>query len=154
MGKGLLSLRGRVRFEILDAEGRLLHRHEGSNVVVLAGKTLAAQLIADEAVGKPSHFGFGSNALAIDEGQTTLGTEFSFIGYARPAFTQSRSANVITYSTSGSGWQNNSGGTLNLREIGLFNAATAGTMFARFLTTAYTLGSNTFLRIAWALTVG
>lgn len=149
-----LLLRGSVDLQVFDPAGHLLHRERGSNLVVLNGKILAAQLINDEVASKPSHFGFGSSVLAVDEAQTALGTEFAFGGYARHAFSISRSSNIITCVTTGSGWQNNSGGNLSMREVGLFNAATSGTLFARFLTTAYTLAASNYVRLSWALTVG
>lgn len=129
---------------------------EGHNLVTTVGKDLAATILSTSGT-KPSHFGFGtggSPVVAPAESQTALSAEFSGGWYGRHAFTTTRTTNVITYVTQGSHFVNGSGGSLSLGEIGIFNASTSGTMFARFLTSPYTLAVSDAVRVSWALTVG
>lgn len=146
-----LSLSGLV---VVDVNGRRVA--EGRNLVTTVGKELAAAILAASGT-RPSHFGFGtggSPTVPPAESQTALAAEFSGGWYGRHAFTTTRTTNVITYVTQGSHFVNGSGGSLSLGEIGIFNASTSGTMFARFLTSPYTLAVSDAVRVSWALTVG
>ena len=135
-------------------DGELVRK--GRNLVTTVGKELVAQILATSAT-KPSHFGFGtggSPTVPPAEVQTALSGEFAGGWYGRHAFATSRVTNTVTYATQSGHFVNSSGGNLSLGEIGIFNAATSGTMLARFLTTPYTVNAGGVVRVSWALPIG
>ena len=123
-----------------------------ANVVTVAGKTALAALLNGTAAGNSlvTHMGFGSGTTAAAASQTALTTELSGGGYARVSVTRSNpSAGVIQYQATLTGLSS----SVTVQEVGLFSAATAGTMFARQLTGAVALSSaSDSLQITWTVT--
>lgn len=117
----------------------------GKNLVVNDGEEqIASQL---RGVGsKPTHMAVGNSANAPAEGQSALqGTELARVAFSN----ESQTGNQITYTASFTGsWS----GTVE--EAGIFDAASAGTMLARFLTGTFDKDSNDEIEIRWTLTVG
>jgi hypothetical protein len=94
--------------------------------------------------------GLGSGTTAPAESQTALTAEISG---SRAAFTSNTTnAKEITYRRV---FTNASGGTWSVGEVGVFNAASGGTLFSRFLCSpvASVLNGET-LDVTWTLPVG
>lgn len=141
-----IPLTGRARIRIKDDSGRVLDEWEEENLVVVDGFTLAAQLLADESVTAVSHMAAGDSGIAPAQSQSDLqGTE-----KARTTVTTSRQDNEVTYTADFSGI----GSDISVSEFGLFNDGSAGTMFARFLTTTFTLFASQSMEIDWTIRVG
>jgi hypothetical protein len=129
------------------------------NLVVTTGKTFIASRMVGTTAPIMSHMGIGTNSAAEVGGDTSLGAELTvaggFTGYARAALSiATASANVVTYSASFAA--NNpsapAGGAV-LREAGIFNAATAGTMLCRTTFPIVTKLPADALTITWTITV-
>lgn len=116
---------GRLVIEVRSARtGRLVKRLEQKNLVVNTGLNLIRDLLGNQGVQPLSHCAVGTSNTAANTGQTTLVAEVY-----RSAITQfTTSALTLTVKHYLSSTQAN-GNTL--REIGLFNDGTAGSMYAR-----------------------
>ena len=139
-------LTANLTVEVRDAvTGELLHMQQKKNLVVDAGLNLIRDLLDGDAVAGLTHMAVGTGTAAAAASDTALGTEVH-----RGAVTQRVSAAkqlVVKWfvnSTSANG--------STLAEVGLFNAASGGTMFARAkLATAITKSSAITVQIIWTI---
>lgn len=135
------------------------------NDVVFVGKTFIASRVVGTSSAIMSHMGIGTGSVAVNvgtalvAGDSTLGAELTvaggYTGYARAATTvASNTNNVITYSSNFPA--NNpsapAGGAV-LREAGIFNASTAGTMLCRTVFPIVTKLPADALTITWTVTI-
>lgn len=127
-----------VTIEVRDSRTRRLKRRiRRHNLVVDAGLNMIRDLLADEDVGFLQYFGVGTGSTAAAAGQTAMAAEV----YRAQVTLFERTAKRLTVKFFlGSTAANGS----SLREGAIFNAASAGTMFARFVHSAIAkTGSNT-----------
>lgn len=132
--------------EVRDAEGRLLSRERGHNLVPTAGRNLLRNFLNGDAPAGITHFGIGTGSTAVSNNDTALGTEV-----LREVVTSKTKTDlkltVKYYLAVGSGNGN------TIREAGLFNAAAAGTMYARYvLTSSIVKTSSIAVTFTWELT--
>ena len=129
------------------------------NLVVTTGKTFIASRMVGTSSAIMSHMGIGTNATGEVAGDTTLGAELSvaggFTGYSRAALSIATSSNnVVSYSANFAA--NNpsapAGGAV-LREAGIFNAASGGTMLCRTTFPIVTKLPADALTITWTITI-
>lgn len=106
------------------ATGRVLSRQRKRNLTVTAGRNLIRDKLYGDAVNGITHLAVGTNATAVTAADTALGTEV-FRG-ALTSKTKGTAALTLVYFM---GTATANGNTL--REAGLFNAASTGTMYAR-----------------------
>lgn len=140
--KDQLKVRGHVKVFL---DGKLIR--EGNNLVTTAGMQLIAEILGGAAT-KPSHMAIGSSSTAASLAQTALvGTE-----HQRKAVTRSFSGQIfkVTSDPFGPGL----GATVNVQEIGVFNAGVAGVMLCRFTCAAFDLLTTSSLVIEWSITIG
>lgn len=144
--KETLTAKGRIKFELFDASGKLKEVREINNVVVTVGKNyLATWLTAATQAGYfMQYIGLGTGVAAANASDTALGTELS----TRVAGTLTPSANV---------WQNvaSFGPGVNtgaITESGIFSASSAGTMFARQTFAVINKGAGDSLQVTWQVT--
>ncbi len=143
----VVKWKGRVQVRRFNEAGELTAELDFPNLVVTAGLASLAERIAIGATTAMSHMAVGTNATPAALADTALGTEV-----ARVALTSVAAVGaVITYTASyGAGV-----GTGTLTEVGLFNAAAAGTMQARALfSAALPKGAADTVSITWTLTQG
>lgn len=114
---------------------------ETHNLIVDAGRVLAAQLLYDPAAVPVSYGAIGDGNTTPAVAQTALqGTE-----HQRIALVKSNSSAVVVYEATFTGV----GSPVNVQEAGLFNTVAAGTMFARWLTTPFTLPVGATFYFKW-----
>lgn len=118
----------------------------GQNIVVNNGKALMAQRIVQASPpSRPTHFALGTGGNTPTEADTTLQTE---VVSTRTALTPTVLGNSmsldVTITATGAGFQ----------EVGIFNAASAGTMLARFLVQLFDINAGESVEINWTLPVG
>lgn len=150
MNEGL-KVTGHISWQLVR-DGVIIESGERDNVITTVGKNALASLLNSASAGTTlvTHIGFGTSTTAVVAGDTALGTELSGGGYARVAVARSNpSGNVIQYVATLTGLTG-----VTVQEAGLFNAATAGTLFAHQLTGAVTLSTaSDSLQITWQVTV-
>ena len=119
-------------------------RARGRNTVVTVGLEWVILRLATAPPAVISHMAFGDSGAAVLMTQTALqGTE----PFARKAVTTAIAGAAITYSVSFT----HAGATATIREVGLFNALTLGTMLARFLPQEFTIFAGDLVEVAWTL---
>jgi len=143
-----LAVTGDVLLELFDENGELKITRRVHNLVVDAGENhIADQLSASPGQGAMSHMAIGTGSTAAAFGDTTLGTEID-----RNALTsRTDSGNVVTYVGT---WAAGDGTNSALREAGIFNAASSGTMLARAVYANIDKQSADTLTITWTVTIG
>jgi hypothetical protein len=136
-----------VQIVLRGPDGEIKHEEMIHNLVVTVGKNaIADQLLAAPTLGKPTHMAVGTGSTAAAAGDTTLGTELD-----RNALTsKTRSANVVTMVGD---WAAGDG-TGAITEAGIFDAASAGNLYARAVFAAVNKAAGDTLSISWALTIG
>jgi hypothetical protein len=140
-----VSLKGTWKATLRGPDGKVKTTKRGRNLITTAGKSLAADLIGVTGGTKLTHIAIGTSSTAAAVGQTALqGSEL-----ARSAATVTDPSNTVNMTvTFGAGT-----GTGTIEECGIFNAASLGTMFSRFLTGTITKGAADSLTIDWTLTI-
>lgn len=140
-----MNITGRVEAKFYR-DGHLYAMRKGSNIVVSAGKNLAALRLDNQGTA-PSHMALGTGTTLPLEADTTLVTEILRVVFSP---VPSISTNEITYQATFT-----SIATQTLAELGIFNAGAGGTMLARWLISP-TVGwvSGNTLAVTWVLTFG
>jgi len=146
--KSQIELDANVEIQIIDVVSKdiikTIYRH---NLVVIAGRNLARDLLNEVPATGVTHFAVGTGVTAVDPGDTTLGTEI-FRGSITKR-TSPSAAVIWSYylsSTQGNG--------SSLTEAGLFNASSGGTLFARVVHAAITKTSSLAVSYNWTLNIG
>lgn len=141
-----LRLGVNVVAEVRDAEtGELLAEQAVHNLVVNAGLNLIRDLLDGDAPAGLTHFAVGTGATAVAASQTALVTE-TFRAAVTQRTSDAQQLIVKYFLPSGSA----NGGTL--AEVGLFNAASTGTMFARAVL-ATTIAKTSSITVTFTWTV-
>lgn len=143
-----LRLGVNVVAEVRDAEtDELLDSQAVHNLVVNAGLNLIRDLLDGDAPAGITHFAVGTGATAVAASQTALVTE-TFRAAVTQRISDAQQLTVKYFLPSGSA----NGGTL--AEVGLFNAASTGTMFARaVLATTIAKTSSITVTFTWTITL-
>lgn len=136
-----------VTIDIFDAKTQgLLRRERGHNLVPTAGRNLLRDFLDGDAPAGVTHFAVGTGSTAASNNDTALGTQV-----LRDVVT-SKAKDVLKltvkyYLATGSANGN------TLREAGLFNASSGGTMYARYvLASAIVKTSSIAVTFTWELT--
>lgn len=143
-----LKATGALKIERTNSIGEIVETLEVPNLVVTVGKNfIAASMLKTTANTPPAmtHMAIGSSQTAAVAGDTTLGTELG-----RVTLTSSTvSANAVTYvATFPAGT-----GTGDVKEAGIFNASTAGTLLCRTTFPIVTKQAGDSITITWIVTV-
>ena len=143
-----IPITGEVYLELLDENGELKMEQRVSNLVVDAGEAHIADRLSTTPTGNAmSHMAIGTGSTAAAFGDTALGAETD-----RNALTSATdSANVVTYVGT---WNAGDGTNAALREAGIFNAASVGTMLARAVYANIDKQAADTLTITWTVTIG
>ena len=122
--------------------------HQCDNLVVTAGKNWVAGRFKDGSIpDEMSHMAIGSADTAAAAGNTALATELSRIALTTDGGTVS--TNTVQYDAS---WTSATG-AFAIKEAGIFNAASAGTMLARTTFAIINKGTDDTVSISWTITV-
>jgi hypothetical protein len=143
-----MKIRGWVHIVHRGRKGEVLSVRSGPNLVTSVGEDLYAAICETTGSTRPSHMAVGTGVTAVDKSQTALqGTEKDRVAFSSTVRTGNDLAYNATHSnTSGSSWA--------IKEAGIFNAAAAGTMLARFLTQTIDVADQESIEITWTVTFG
>lgn len=144
MSKDKITITGEVHIVLKDAKGNVKKEVKLTNLVTTVGKDEMAKLLASgSGFARPTHIAVGTDNTAPNVADTVLGTEILRKAIATTGFLD----NKVTYTVSFLPGE----ATALLEEAGLFDAAAAGDMWARFLTGSFNKGANDTLDLSWAL---
>lgn len=118
---------------------------EVDNLVVTAGKGFAASRLVGVASAVMSHMAAGSGSTAAAAGDTALETELGRVALS----SGTASGAVATYSATFPAGT----ATGTLREAGILNAGSGGTLLCRTVFAAITKGASDAVAITWTVTV-
>ncbi len=122
--------------------------HQCDNLVVTAGKNWVAGRFKDGSIpDEMSHMAIGSADTAPAAGNTALATELNRIALTTDGGTVS--TNTVQYDAS---WTS-AAAAYAIKEAGIFNAATGGTMLARTTFAVINKGTDDTVSISWTITV-
>jgi len=141
-----LILTGRVHMVLTDSMGNIKVDRESDNLIVTVGKAFVASALITVPSISFLYMAVGTSTTSPALGQTALiGSEL-----ARVATTNTNPTSVTTQfvASFGSGV-----GTGTIEEAGLFSAASAGSMFSRYLTGTFSKGATDTLAVTWTITV-
>jgi hypothetical protein len=149
-GSGLydsFTVRGHCHVELRDRRGELITTRDVHNLVVTTGRdAIIERLDAAPTTAAPSHMEVGTGAVAPVAGNTTLGTALD-----RNALTSNIAAGGVL--TMIGNWAAGDATNPAITEAGVFNAASAGTMYSRATFTAINKGASDTLQITWTYTL-
>lgn len=157
--KNIIEVGGSLSIVVFDTNLQVVKQELFiPNLVVQTGKNFIASRMVGTTEPVMSHMGIGTSSTAETNNDTTLGTELSpgggFTGYTRAAVTASFSTNVVTYSaTFAANNPSAPAGGAALREAGIFNALTGGTMLCRTTYPTVTKLPADALSITWTITI-
>jgi len=146
--QSFVPITGEVFLELLDENGELKMEQRVHNLVVDAGENhIADQLSSSPGGAAMGWMAIGTGSTAAAFGDTALGAEVD-----RNALTsRTDSVNVVTYVGT---WAAGDGTNSALREAGIFNAASTGTMLARAVYSNIDKQAGDTLTITWTVTIG
>ena len=142
--KDTLKLKGTYHFEIKDTDGNVRDSWTVENVVTNAGKAQLALLAGDASAVPFTYLAVGTSATAVAATDTTLTAEVTTNGLERAAGTVSRITTTATNDTFQITKTWTATGSVSVEEVGVFNAASAGTILSNLLkgTKAVTTGET------------
>ena len=122
--------------------------HQCDNLVVTAGKNWVAGRFKDGSIpDEMTHMAIGSADTAAAAGNTALATELNRIALTTDGGTVS--TNTVQYDAS---WTS-AAAAYAIKEAGIFNAASVGTMLARTTFAVINKGTDDTVSISWTITV-
>lgn len=149
--KDTLKLKGTYKFEIRGVDGKVRDSWTVDNAVMTVGFAQLALLCGDASAVPFTYLAVGTSTTAVAISQTALVAEITDSGLARAAGTVSRITTTgandtykITYTWTASG-------SKTIEEVGVFNAASSGTMLSRALTTSKAVVSGETLTGTYTL---
>lgn len=146
--QSFVPIMGDVFLELVDEDGEIKDYQHVKNLVVDAGEVhIADQLSSSPGGAAMSHMAIGTGSTAAAFGNTALGAETD-----RNALTsRTDSGNVVTYVGT---WAAGDGTNAALREAGIFNNSSGGTMLARAVYANIDKQAGDTLTITWTVTIG
>jgi len=150
-----MDIRGKVRLQLQNQGGRVVLDRTYDNRIVKSGRQLVAQLFAGVAGTPPSsvsHMGVGTGADAATDDQTALVAERARNPIATPAYSEIvdglgvKRSRVRLQTVFDFGEAN---GADPLREAGIFNAGSAGTIYNRVVFDPVTKANTFKLTLIW-----
>ena len=143
-----MTLEGSMHLEVRDAAtGELKGSRTVHNLVVTTGRDAwVERMDSSPSTTQPTHMAVGTGAAAPAAGNTALGAEID-----RNALTSSTASGGVL--TMVGNWAAGDATNGAITEAGVFNAASAGTMYSRATFTAIPKGANDTLQITWTYTL-
>ena len=124
--------------------------HQCENLVVTAGKNWVASRFKDGSIpDEMSHMALGSGSTAAAAGNTALGTELASSRIALTTDGGTVSNATVQYDAT---WSSSHEAYV-IKEAGIFNHASAGTMLARTVFDVINKGTDDTVSITWTITV-
>lgn len=137
-----IKLSGQIDFEIRDVNGKVRDKWTVYNSLMNVGFAQLALLAGDASAVPFTYLELGTSSTAVAASQTALQSAITTNGLERAAATVSRVTTTQTNDTLQLVKTWTSTGSHTVEEVGVFNAASAGTMLARALTSTKVIVSG------------
>jgi hypothetical protein len=148
-----IKLKGTYNFEIRGVDGKIRDSWKVDNAVMTVGFAQLALLCGDATAVPFTYLAVGTSTTAVAISQTALVAEITDSGLARVAGTVSRITTTGTNDTYKITTTWTASGSHTVEEVGVFNAASAGTMLSRALTTTKSVVSGETITGTYTLKV-
>lgn len=145
------KLKGIYNFEIRDKDGNVRDKWEVENLVTNAGFAQLALLAGDASAVPFTYIAVGTSSTAVAATDTTLNAEITDTGLERAAGTVSRVTTTVANDTYKITYTWTATGSKTVEEVGVFNAASSGTMLSHALTTSKAISSGETLTGTYTL---
>jgi hypothetical protein len=124
------QLKGTVEAILTDTSGNIIDQQVSNTIVTLGKAMIVNRIQATPSVNAPSHIELGTGATAVAPGDTALVTA---LAGSRAAATSSLLTTTLTNDTVqfSTTWAAGTATSSAIKEAGLFNASSAGTLIAR-----------------------
>ncbi len=143
--QGIAPAQVNLEIAVTDAEsGEVLQEIRVHNLVTTAGRNLIRDLLGNDGVSGLTHFAVGTNSTAPALSDTALKAEV-FRDQITQRIDSSNQLQIKQYLSS----QQANGYTL--REAGLFNAGSGGTLYARAVHVAIAKSASIAVTYTWSL---
>jgi len=136
-------------------DGKVIREFTKRNLIVNAGKALAAGLLNGVSSGAFTYIAIGTSATAAAATDVGLGAEITTGGIGRASATCTRVTTTVTDDTAQlvKTFEVTSAGPFSVVESGIFNAASGVTMLCRQTFATVTLSLNDKLEVTWKIAV-
>lgn len=138
------SIRGNTHIRVIDANGKITADYDVGNTVTALGDAHVADQMSDQGNAAMSHMAVGTGT----GGTTTLNAEDTRVALDSTTQGTGGDDNDVVYVASFTGI------TGTITEAGIFNDASAGTMFVYNASLSQLLGASDTLQITWTVTFG
>lgn len=148
--KDNMGMKGKVKLELFDADGKLVETRVIHNTITNAGDKIAADAFSDRGDTLPTHMAVGTTSGGKTAASTALESELARV--ALTSTTQGTGADdndVVYVATFPAGT-----GTGALVEAGIFNAGAGGDMIAYQEFGVINKTASMSLQITWTVTFG
>ena len=150
-----LKIQGSISLVLTDKNGNIKDNREIENTITNAGFAEIANLMGN--VSSPAYFTYlaiGTGTTPASASQTALVAELATDGLSRASATVTRATTTVTNDT----LQlvkafTSTGGTHAVTEVGIFNAASVGTMLGRQIFDAINMGNTDVLTITYKVKI-
>lgn len=150
--KDTFKIKGTLSIVHRDKDGKLKSRTDTHNIITNAGIAELVNLAGN--VSTPAAFTYlalGTSNTAVAATDTALGAEIVSGGLERAAATVTRETTTVTNDTLQLTKTFTATATLTVEEVGVFNAASSGTMLGHALTTTKAMVSADTLAITYKI---
>ncbi len=146
-----LTLKGTYRLIHGRADGTIVSDETVNNIVTNAGKAQLALLAGDSTAVPFTYLALGTSSTAVSATDTALTAEITDTGLARTVGTVTRITTTVTNDTLQISYMWTATGSKTVEEIGVFNAASTGTILSHALTTSKVLVNTDTLSAIYQL---
>jgi hypothetical protein len=148
-----LKLKGTYHLQIKGSDGQVKDAWSVSNLVTNAGFAQLALLAGDATAVPFTYLAVGTSSTAPAVANTTLGAEITDTGLERASGTVSRTTTNVANDTYQVTYTWAATGSKVIEEIGVFNAASSGSMLSRALTGTKTMSNGEELTAVYTLEI-
>jgi len=143
-----------LKKEIPYLTGHYTTEYRVANLIVDAGLAgIASRYNGDGAEAAFTYIAVGTDDTGAASGQTTLVAEIGDSGLSRASAAASRETTTATNDTAKLSKEFSVSGTKAIKEVGIFNAASAGTMGSRVVITTKNVENGDTITISYTLVI-
>lgn len=146
-----IKLKGTYELTCISSSGDIKWVQKADNIVTNAGKAQLALLCVDATAVPFTYIAVGTSSTAVSATDTTLNAEITDTGLQRVSATVTRVTTSVTNDTYRASTTFTATGSKTIEEVGIFNAASGGTMLSHALTTSKSVANTDQLSVVYTL---